>query len=543
MRQGNGNGVSDGDPSVGIKQLHNMRAGRCSSGTVNIASKGRMIADPNNPSYGPIRLNASDPACCGAMRPRLQNSKSEKHMNARATPGSDGENGAIAPDFVERSYWWDAMTDHGDRPTPVFQRSADVAIVGAGVTGLNAALELARGGKSVAVFDAGVAGYGASSRNTGFLGRFLKKSLAELMEGYGVEQAIAYYAELFEALNISMVEVIERERIDCDFSLAGRVVLARSPSQLRGVVDEFKLRERHLGEGIQVLNKKQLQQQIKCSDIFCGGVLVPDMATIHPGKYHAGLLAAATKLGVLAYGNAPVSDISKSTAGFDVETPLGTLRAKDVIVATNGYTGKDLNWFARRLVPFQGFAIATQEVDRQTLSRLLPTNRSYTDADFDTTAIRLTPDGKRIIMSGRTGKAMPIRAKASQLRKDLLSVFPELGDVRVSYAWSGFCAAPLDAMPKIGQRPDGVWYATGFTFMGMPQGSYFGRKVGLQLLGRSEGATAFSSVPFRSSPFYTGNPWFLRPLMAAMRVKDYLSNRTQADTQASASNSTPPGFF
>lgn len=429
---------------------------------------------------------------------------------------------AIAPDFVERSYWWDAMEQ--DLPKPAFQRSADVAIVGAGVTGLNAALELARAGKSVAVFDAGIAGYGASSRNTGFLGRFLKKSLAELIKAHGVEKATAYYAELYEALNVSMVEVIEREGIDCDFNVSGRVVLARSPSQLRGVVDEFRLRQKHLGEDVTVLDKAKLQQDIKCSDIFCGGVLVPDMATIHPGKYHAGLLAAAIRLGLLVHGNVRVSAIGGGAGGFDVETSLGTLRAKDVIVATNGYAGNEMNWFAQRLIPFQGFAVATEEMGSDRLARLLPTNRSYTDADFDTMAIRLTPDGKRIITSGRTGKAMPIRAKAALLRKDLLAVFPELEDVRISYGWSGYCAVPLDTMPKIGQRSDGVWFATGFTFMGMPQGSYFGRKVAFQLLGKPERRTNYSDVPFRSSPFYGGNTWFLRPLMAAMRMKDYLQN-------------------
>ncbi|WP_272483022.1 MULTISPECIES: FAD-dependent oxidoreductase [unclassified Mesorhizobium] len=420
------------------------------------------------------------------------------------------------------------------RPSHAFLASADVAIVGAGVTGLNAAIELARSGKSVAVFDAGVAGFGASSRNTGFLGRFLKKSFAELAKAYGVDKATAYYAELVQALNVSMMEVIEREAIDCDVRLSGRVVLARSPAQLSGVIDEFKLRQKYLGEDIEILDSTSLQREIKCSDIFCGGVLIPDMATIHPGKYHEGLLAAATRLGVRVYNNARVSGITKSAVKFYVETPLGTLSAADVIVATNGYTGKEMGWFARRLVPFQGFAVATEEVDSQRLARLLPTNRSYTDADFDTMAIRLTPDGKRIITSGRTGKAMPIRAKASLLRKDLLAALPELEGVRISYGWSGYCAAPLDTMPKIGQRADGVWYATGFTFMGMPQGSYFGRKVAFQILDKPAGNTIYSGAVFKSSPFYNGNPWFLRPLMAAMRVKDHVTNRRRSTERANA---------
>ncbi len=166
---------------------------------------------------------------------------------------------------------------------------------------------------------------------------------------------------------------------------------------------------------------------------------------------------------------------------FDVQTPLGVPLARDVIVATNGYADKsDMGWFAR---------------------------------------------GKRIITSGRTGKAMPLRAKADLLRKDLIAVFAELADVKVGFAWSGYCAAPFDTMPKVGRRPDGVWYCTGFTFMGMPQGSYFGRKVALKMLGHPEGETIYANTPFRAPPLYNGNPWFLGPLMTLVRAKDRFYNR------------------
>ncbi len=444
---------------------------------------------------------------------------------------------ALASDFQESSYWWSAMQEQRDHFAPQFEGIADVVIVGGGVTGLNAALELVRSGKSVAVFDTGVAGFGASSRNTGFLGRFLKKSLAELIAQFGADRAVELYKELYVALNVSMVEVMKREEIDCDFELSGRVVLARSQKQLHGVIDEFQLRKKYLGEEIRILDRKLLQHEIACSDVFCGGVLIPDMATIHPGKYHQGLFAAAIRLGVRVYSHAMVTGISKSADRFDVNTSLGVVRASDVIVATNGYVGTEMPWFKKRLVPFQGFAIATEEV--RDLAQILPTNRSYTDADFDTMAIRLTPDGKRIITSGRTGKAMPISEKAALLRQDLIKALPCLEGVKVSFAWSGYCAAPFDTMPKVGRRADGVWFATGFTFMGMPQGSYFGRKIAFQVLGDSSGATGYSQIPFKSFPLYNGNPWFLRPMMEAMRFKDYFANRRKVEDP----RTLPHGLF
>lgn len=447
-------------------------------------------------------------------------------MLGAASARADHARSIFAPDFAEKSYWWEA-THAVDQPNATLPKSVDVVVVGSGVTGLNAALELTRGGRSVVVLDAGIPGRGASTRNTGFLGRFLKKSLAELVKAYGADKAAEYYNELHTALNGSMREVIEREEIDCDFAFSGRVVLARSPLQLNGVVKEFELRHELLGEEIHLLDVPALHREIHCSGAFCGGVLIPDMASIHPGKYHSGLLDAVIRNGAKIYGNARVTAIDRMVSGgFEVKSAIGAIKATNVIIATNGYSGTaDMGWFARRLVPFQGFVIATEELDPARLAQLMPTNRTYTDADFDTMAIRLSPDGKRIITSGRTGKAMPLRAKAELLRKDLLSVFPELGDAKIGYAWSGFCAAPFDTMPKIGKRADGVWYATGFTFMGMPQGSYFGRKVALKVLGDPNGDSAFADAPFKAPALYSGNPWFLSPYMSLMRIKDQFGNR------------------
>ncbi len=110
----------------------------------------------------------------------------------------------------------------------------------------------------------------------------MKQSLTELVKAYGQEKAAAFYNELYTALNVSLKTVIERENIDSDFAISGRVVLARSPKQLEGVVNEFVLRQQPLGEDIQVLGRPELRREIACADAFCGGVLIPDMASPIP---------------------------------------------------------------------------------------------------------------------------------------------------------------------------------------------------------------------------------------------------------------------
>lgn len=423
----------------------------------------------------------------------------------------------FAPDFQEQPYWWDAA------PRPQLAVNSllpqvDVVIVGSGITGLNAARELVRGGRSVAVLDAEDAGYGASTRNMGFIGRVLKRSFSELMKQRGLACAIAYYQELRAAYD-SVGTVIEAEKIDCNYRQCGRIAVARSGRQLDHMVEEYELKHRHLGDPYEVLDRDALVAEFNCSDDFIGGVYLPDLAGFHPGKYHAGLLDRAMESGAEIYPHTKVEALGEpgSDGLIDVMTSRGSLRARNVIVATNGYTDANLGWLRPRVIPFHAFALATEELSVNQLDTLMPNRRTYLDANFNVTAVQVTPDGRRILMSGLTGTdERTMQVKAQKLHKHFTGIFPQLGDIQLSRAWDGWCSAPLDRIPKLVHHK-GVHYATGYTFMGMPMGTYLGQKAAWQVLGLDKGKTIFSDKSFVTSPFYTGNNWFVP---YAMKIAD-----------------------
>src|SRR5579864_4390622 len=266
-----------------------------------------------------------------------------EHLHTTST-----DTAPFTPGFKETPYWWDAAPPTRALPRPPPER-ADVAIVGAGITGLNAALVLARAGRSVVTLDASDLGYGASTRNAGYVGRSLKHSFSDLMRRRGTAYAITVYREMQAAFD-AVVERVRSEQIECGFKICGRLVLTKAQRQYDDLAHELALRKTHLGTDFTMVSHAAVREEI-ATDLYCGGALIPDLGSIHPGLYHRGLLERARAAGAELIGGTPVKRIVRlDDEGFDVRTPQGTTRARDVLIATNGYTGDLLPWLQRRLI-------------------------------------------------------------------------------------------------------------------------------------------------------------------------------------------------
>jgi glycine/D-amino acid oxidase-like deaminating enzyme len=421
-------------------------------------------------------------------------------------------------------FWWIAAP----RP-PILEARlparTDVLIVGSGVTGLNAARELARAGRDVVVVDAGEAGIGATSRNAGHVGRVLKHEFTSLAQTLGLPKAVDIYREM-QAAYESVGDVIEAEHIECEYRRCGRVILAYSQRQLDLIARECSEKREHLGEEYRMLDRKGLEAELD-SPQFVGGAYLPESASIHPGLYHLGLLRAAVACGVQVLSGTKVQSISSERSDGDrfvVRTAWGTVRARDVIVATNGYTGPGLpGWLRRRLVPFNAYMIATEELSPRTVAALLPGNRVYIDANRNVNFFRQSPDGLRILYGGRTGGRVPrdLGDIGGLLFKDARRILPGLEGHKLAHTWTGRCAGTFDLYPHIGTH-DGIHYAAGYCFAGVPMGTYLGRKLAWGLLGRPDGATVFRERPMPGHVLYRGNPWFV-PLY--MKFSDWLDRR------------------
>ncbi|MEI7872260.1 MAG: FAD-binding oxidoreductase [Alphaproteobacteria bacterium] len=431
----------------------------------------------------------------------------------------DIETAILTTDFRNAPYWWDAAPlaeSAGGGLAP----SYDAVIVGSGYTGLRAALTLARAGRSVAVFDKERPGYGASRRNAGFLGRTLKKSYVDLKAAKGAAYASAIYRDLSMAYE-STLAFIDEEGIDCHAVRCGRLIAVTSAAHYAGLERELAGMKADLGLPYAMVPRALMREEM-ATDLYDGGAVIPDLGSLHPGLYHRGLMTSALAAGVAIFGNCEVTAVEQTVQGerFRVTTIAGQTRARDVVVATNGYTPKSLPWHARRVIPFVGYMAATEPLPPALLEKQLPHRRTVIDSNLDIDFFRPAPDSPRLLFGGATANGLKDPAAiATLLHGRLARALPDLADVKLSHVWTGQCAGTFDMMPHIGCH-DGIWYGMGYNFAGVPMGSYFGLRIAQKILGLPVEASAFEAATFPTLPFYRGNPWFLPIAMRYFAWKD-----------------------
>ena len=416
----------------------------------------------------------------------------------------------FAEDFAEEPWWWTAAPRPKEPAQPLPER-IDVAIVGSGYTGLSAALTLARAGRTVVVVEAGAPGEGASSRNAGYVGKTLKHSFGKLLAKYGEGYAVDVYQEM-QSAHDGIVELIEKEQIACHYQRCGRYIAALSPSQYEALGRELDLKRKYLGDESEMVPQVEQHREVGSSR-YHGGAIIPDLGCLHPGLYHLGLLERVRNAEVGIIAQTPVVGLVRDASGFTVMTDRGRFRARDVVVATNGYTGNATPWMRRRVIPFSAWAIVTEALDEERLQRILPNGRVFHDFNNNIDYMRRVPDENRLLFGGLTGTVeTDLRLMARRLHAKLCINLPEMENVRLSRAWSGNAAATFDLWPHIGTH-EGMHYAMGYCFAGLPMGTYLGRKVAQRVLGDPAGETLFSERGFPSNPLYWGRPWFVPAVM------------------------------
>lgn len=422
------------------------------------------------------------------------------------------------PEPTYRPYWWNDWTP---APTPKTELSptCDTVVVGAGYTGLSAALILARAGRSVQVFDAGIPGAQASTRNGGIASGTIKSGLRSLMKMWGRDRALAAYTEAVAA-RADLKRFIEDERIDCDFRMTGRFLGAMHQDQFESLACEADTLNRHLDIGATMVAKPDQHREVG-SDIYHGGMVRTDIGCFHPALFFQGLLGLTRIAGVVIHGETPVLGIQRDRNGFDVQTARGNVQARDVIVGTNGYTDGSQPWLRRRLVPVGSQMIATEPIGDNLMRKLLPAGRVMSETKKMSHYYRPSPDGSRILFGGRLyGTHEPDTPLShDRLDRDLEHIFPELKGVGISHVWWGFVAFPMDKFP-LSVKHDGIHYAAGYNGAGVVWARWFGMKAAYRLLGDHQGRSAFNDRVCRAIPLYSGKPWFLPAVQAWYGLKD-----------------------
>ena len=435
----------------------------------------------------------------------------------------------FASGFKEQPYWWEAAPRRPADAGAKLPAGADVVVVGSGFTGLSAALTLARHGRQVVVLDAEAPGFGASSRNHGYVGMAPMASFPALTKRFGMEPAARIYRETHAAFKF-VTGLIEREQIHCHYRQCGRVYWAYNRKQLDYKARDLALMQEHAGIEGYVIGPEDKRRETG-SDFYYGGVAFPGTGACHPALLVDGLIDRVEAAGAMILGHTRVLAIEQRRGieqrgqSFEVTTSRGTIRAGDVVVATNGYIGKETPYLRRRIIPVNAHIAATEPVPAETLAKLFPSGRVNLNLRNKFQSWCIAPDEPRILFLGQTIR--PVyrdRRIATALHGEMCEIHPELGDVGFSHYWNGQLGLTFDTVPHIG-RHDGIYYVLGMNGGGLPSGTHLGNKVALRLLGEPGSETAFDDLPFKTMPFYTGRSWFA-PLMAgAQRVMARLERR------------------
>jgi glycine/D-amino acid oxidase-like deaminating enzyme len=427
--------------------------------------------------------------------------------------------GMAIQDIKNTPYWLDTTPAFAGSRTELPDRT-DVAIVGGGLTGLSAAVHLARAGASVVVFDKEPIGWGASGRNGGMcVGPTVDfLSLEKRYDRATAVRVFNLYAEAIDGLE----SVIEQEGIDCDFVRSGSLVLAAKPAHYDAMEAERDAIARAVGHEMKMIPRSELGSEIH-SQHYHGGKLDPREAGLHPGKLVLGLAAAADGLGVTVLERTRVEKLTRSAGTHVVHTSVGPVLAKQVLLATEGYIDRTVPSLQRRIVPVGAASVTTEPLPEELAASLMPGGRMMTDTSNLITYFRLTPD-RRLLIGGRSAHGLnqehADRGSAKIYRKKIDQIFPALADAKLEYAWSGKVGFTFHYLPHAGQR-DGVHYSLGYCGHGVPMGTYMGRQMA-KIMGGDESANPWSGFKMRAIPMYFGTPWFLPLSEAYYRVKDKL---------------------
>ncbi|MEH0074596.1 FAD-binding oxidoreductase [Pannonibacter sp. Pt2] len=418
------------------------------------------------------------------------------------------------------SYWQDTAPVFTGGATAAPSVLYDVAVIGAGFTGLGAARRLAMEGRRVIVLEAATVGFGASGRNGGHLNNGVAHSFTGAISTYGVETAKAMYKAFDDGIE-TIERIVGEEGIDCNFRRAGKLKLASKPQHYEVLARNFEAINRTVDPETAMLSKAGLAGEIG-SDIFHGGMLQKKSAMMHMGRFVVGLAHAAARHGAEIHENTPVTGRRQTAAGHELETPKGIVRAAKVVLATGAYTPRTFSFFRRRIVPVGSFLLATRPLTDTEVQSVMPGNRTCVTSLNVGNYFRLAPDN-RLIFGGRARFSATSNQtsdeKSGRILKDALKgIFPQLGDIEVDYCWGGLVDMTKDRFPRAGEA-DGVHFAMGYSGHGAQIATHMGEIVADQILGRAR-TNPWSSLPWPAIPGHLGQPWFLPLVGAYYKFKD-----------------------
>ncbi|MFP7571279.1 NAD(P)/FAD-dependent oxidoreductase [Marivita sp. S2033] len=384
--------------------------------------------------------------------------------------------------------------------------TADVCVIGAGYTGLSAALHLAEMGADVVLLEAHRVGFGASGRNGGQLGSGQRQDQIALEKMLGSTSARRLW-DLGEDAKALVRELIARHGIDC-YLQDGLAWSGSSISDVRDLHEYAAHLARRYGYcEIESLDETAFHALCPSPD-YKGGILDMGAGHLHPLRLALGLAEAAEKAGVRIHERSHVHHIAHGDKAT-VRTDAGHVIADQVILAGNGYLGGLDRTVTSRVMPINNYVVATEPLGEDA-SKVLSRDVAVADSRFVVNYFRLSHD-KRLLFGG--GESYGYRFPsdiAALVRKPMTTVFPHLRDVKIDYAWGGTLAITMKRMPYLARVRPNVWSASGYSGHGVGNAVQAGKLLAEATRGPSEGFAAFNDIPHSAFP---GGGMFRTPLL------------------------------
>jgi glycine/D-amino acid oxidase-like deaminating enzyme len=414
---------------------------------------------------------------------------------------------------IEMTSLWEATAPSWDHQYLDGDAEADIAIIGAGITGLSAALRAAEHGKRVIVLDAAHPGWGASGRNGGQVIPGLKADPDDLVAKFGTGRG-GHLVDFAGSTADAVFRIIERHQIDCLAHRGGWIQPAYNAATMK-TLSARSAQWRARGAPVEMLDRAAVSDALG-SARYVGGFLDRRAGALHPLKYTMGLAAVARRHGVSIFSHAAVSDIERRGDRFALPTGTGTVTADRVLLCANGYTDPAFGPVGRSYVPIASIQIATEPLPAGLRGTILRDHVCASDSNRLLVYYRLDTDGRFLIGGRGATYRNGLHRLFDQLRSRAVSIFPELAGAAWPYRWGGLVALTTDHLPHIHEPTPGLVMALGYNGRGVALATRVGGTIADYAIDSDEGALPFPLTPIKQFPFHglrtvgleTASAWF-----------------------------------
>ena len=387
--------------------------------------------------------------------------------------------------------------------------SFDVVIIGAGFSGLSAALHLSELGYQVCVVDAQRVGWGASGRNGGQVGSGQRIGQHELESLVGKTQAKQAFDIGVDAAEL-VRSLIRKHGINCAYKSGSIEAFHKKRYDKYGVEEVEHMADAYGYHSMSYLPPEEMREKVGSPD-YSGGVLDTNAGHLHPLNYARGLAQTAVSAGATIHELSRVTSVKGGTP-CEVKTETATITADHVVIACNGYLGGLDQHVADRVMPINNFIIATEPLDQSTAKQLIRDGECVYDSRFVVNYFRISEDNRLLFGGGENYTYKFPSDITATVRKPMLKVFPNLKDVAIEYAWGGTLAITYKRLPHFEFRKDGVINISGYSGSGVHMATMAGKITAEAVNGHMAKFDVIAKLPTPKFPGGARLRWPLLPL-------------------------------